>query len=99
MLLLFSVKSVRRRAFTYFSPKSIFLKLKGGYSMSFLTGEVQVSTVTDILSMLKTVLTSVIEWMGSMLNFFTSNPIILVPMLMFFVAGGVIGLVTRVFRN
>ena len=67
--------------------------------MAFLTGEVQVSTVSDILSMLKTVLTSVIEWMGSMLNFFTSNPIILVPMLMFFVAGGVIGLVTRVFRN
>lgn len=58
-----------------------------------------VSTVTQILSVFKEILTAVIEWMGSMLTFITSNPIILVPMLMFFVAGGVIGLIMRVLRG
>lgn len=61
--------------------------------------EVSATSVADILAVLKTILTSCIEWMGSMLTFFTSNPIILVPMLMFFVTGGVIGLVMRVFRS
>lgn len=57
------------------------------------------ATVTSVLSVLESILTSVITWMGSMLTFITSNPIILVPMLMFFVAGGVIGLIMRVLRG
>ena len=61
--------------------------------------EEEVSTVTSILQMLGSILTSVIQWMGSMLEFITDNPIILVPMLMFFVAGGVIGLIMRVLRG
>lgn len=67
-------------------------------SMLLAEGEV-VTTIPDFLSTLTEILTKVIAWMGQMLSFITDNPIILVPMLMFFVAGGVIGLIMRVLRG
>ena len=67
-------------------------------SMLLAEGEV-VTTIPDFLSTLTEILTKVIAWMGQMLTFITDNPIILVPMLMFFVAGGVIGLIMRVLRG
>ena len=57
------------------------------------------ATVTEILGVFREILTSVIAWMGQMLTFITSNPVILVPLLMFFVVGGVIGLIMRVLRG
>ena len=57
------------------------------------------TTVAGFLTTLGDILTSVITWLGQMLTFITANPVILVPMLMFFVTGGVIGLITRVMRG
>lgn len=67
-------------------------------SMLLAEGEA-VTTIPDFLSTLTQILEKVIAWMGQMLKFITDNPIILVPMLMFFVAGGVIGLIMRVLRG
>ena len=51
--------------------------------------------LTDLGSML----TAAIGWMGDLLEFVTGNPVILVPLLVFFVTGGVIGLVMRILRG
>lgn len=59
----------------------------------------EVSTTTSILELFSTIISSCIEWMTEMLSFFTSNPVILIPMLLFFIVGGVIGLVLRVLRS
>lgn len=56
-------------------------------------------TVSTFLGTLGTIVTQVIAWMGEMLEFVTSNPVILVPLLMFFVVGGVIGLIMRILRG
>lgn len=59
----------------------------------------ETTAVGTFLSTLGTIVTQVIAWMGEMLEFVTSNPVILVPLLMFFVVGGVIGLIMRILRG
>lgn len=61
-------------------------------------GEVIVDNVASFLEFLGSIVTQVISWMTEVLTFITTNPVILVPMLMFFVVGGVIGLITRLIR-
>ena len=55
--------------------------------------------LTNFLGTLGDIVTAVISWLGSMLTFITSNPVILVPMLMFFVVGGVVGILMRIMRG
>lgn len=55
--------------------------------------------LTTFLGTLGDIVTAVISWLGSMLNFITSNPVILVPLLMFFVVGGVVGILMRIMRG
>lgn len=57
------------------------------------------SVLQTFLSTIGTIFSSAVSWMGTLLNFVTSHPVILVPMLVFFVAGGVIGLVMRILRG
>ena len=57
------------------------------------------TTVANVLTTLGDVITAVIGWMGDVLTFIVENPVILVPMLIFFVTGGVIGLITRLMRG
>lgn len=56
-------------------------------------------TVSNVLTALGTVVTEVISWLTEMLGFITGNPIILVPLLMFFVVGGVVGILMRIMRG
>lgn len=57
------------------------------------------STVTGFLAELGNIVTEVIGWLGEMLTFVTGNPVILVPLLMFFVVGGVVGILMRILRG
>lgn len=57
------------------------------------------STVTGFLSEIGNIVTEVISWLGEMLTFVTDNPVILVPLLMFFVVGGVVGILMRILRG
>lgn len=57
------------------------------------------STVTGFLTELGNIVTEVIGWLGEMLTFVTGNPVILVPLLMFFVVGGVVGILMRILRG
>lgn len=57
------------------------------------------STVTGFLTELGNIVTEVISWLGKMLTFVTGNPVILVPLLMFFVVGGVVGILMRILRG
>lgn len=63
------------------------------------TGAGVMSTVETVLTALGTMVTQVFTWLGTALDFIVENPVILVPMLMFFVTGGVIGLITRLMRG
>lgn len=56
-------------------------------------------TVANVLTALGTVVTEVISWLTEMLGFITGNPVILVPLLMFFVVGGVVGILMRIMRG
>ena len=56
-------------------------------------------TVANVLTALGTVVTEVISWLSEMLGFITGNPVILVPLLMFFVVGGVVGILMRIMRG
>lgn len=57
------------------------------------------STVTGFLTELGNIVTEVISWLGEMLTFVTGNPVILVPLLMFFVVGGVVGILMRILHG
>lgn len=57
------------------------------------------STVSGFLTELGNIVTEVISWLGEMLTFVTGNPVILVPLLMFFVVGGVVGILMRILRG
>ncbi len=57
------------------------------------------TTVQTFLETLGSIITEVISWLGEMLTFITTNPVIFVPMLMFFVVGGVVGILMRILRG
>lgn len=52
-----------------------------------------------IFTVMGEMVTNAIIWMGDLLEFIIAQPYILVPMLLFFVAGGVIGLLTRLWKS
>lgn len=52
-----------------------------------------------VITFFGTLITSVISWMGNVVSFIADQPLILVPMMTFFIAGGVIGLVNRLIRG
>lgn len=54
---------------------------------------------TAFIELLTSLVTAVIGWMGSVVDFIIAEPVILIPMLMFFVTGGAIGLITRLMRG
>lgn len=56
-------------------------------------------SASTFLSFLGTLITAVIGWMGEILTFITENPVILIPMLVFFITGGTVALVQRVMRG
>lgn len=57
------------------------------------------STIPDFLSEIGGVFSGFIGWIGSMLVFFTGNPVVFIPLLMFFLVGGVIGILMRILKN
>ena len=57
------------------------------------------TVLQSFLGSLTLIFSSAVSWMGNLLSFVTSNPVILVPILVFFVSGGVIGLVMRILRG
>ena len=52
-----------------------------------------------VFTFLGQLVTNTITWLGDLLTFITSQPVILIPMLVFFISGGVIGLLTRLWRS
>lgn len=57
------------------------------------------SAIQTFLGTLGDIVTAVIGWLGDMLAFVIDNPVILVPLLMFFVVGGVVGILMRILRG
>lgn len=56
-------------------------------------------TANTVITFFGTLVTSVISWMGNVVSFIAEQPLILIPMMTFFIAGGVIGLVNRLIRG
>ena len=57
------------------------------------------SAIQSFLSTCGEIVTAVIDWLGDMLAFVVGNPVILVPLLMFFIVGGVVGILMRILRG
>ena len=57
------------------------------------------TVLQSFLGSLTEIFSSAVSWMAELLTFVTSHPVILVPILVFFVSGGVIGLVMRILRG
>lgn len=51
------------------------------------------------VTFLGSLVTAAIGWIGQVITFIKDEPLILVPMLVFFIVGGVIGLVNRLIRG
>lgn len=56
-------------------------------------------SAATVITFLGSLVTAVVDWMGSMIDFIISQPLILVPLMVFFIAGGTIGLVNRLIRG
>lgn len=56
-------------------------------------------SATTVITFLGSLVTAAIGWMGSVIEFIVSQPLILVPMMVFFIVGGAIGLVNRLIRG
>lgn len=56
-------------------------------------------SAATVITFLGSLVTATVDWMGSMIDFIISQPLILVPLMVFFIAGGVIGLVNRLIRG
>lgn len=54
---------------------------------------------STVLEFLTGLITAALNWCGDVINFIVGQPLILVPMLVFFIAGGTIGLVNRLIRG
>lgn len=54
---------------------------------------------TTIFTVMSEMVTNAIAWMGDLIEFIIGQPYILVPMLLFWVAGGVIGILTRLWKS
>lgn len=56
-------------------------------------------SAATVITFLGSLVTAAIEWMGSVIDFIVSQPLILVPLMVFFIVGGTIGLVNRLIRG
>lgn len=56
-------------------------------------------SAATVITFFGSLVTAVVDWMGSMIDFIISQPLILVPLMVFFIAGGTIGLVNRCIRG
>ena len=56
-------------------------------------------TTTAIWTVLGEMVTNTITWMGDLLEFIIGQPYVLIPMLVFFIGGGTIGLLTRLWKS
>ena len=56
-------------------------------------------SAATVINFLGSLVTAVVGWMGSIIDFIVSQPLILVPLMVFFIAGGTIGLVNRLIRG
>ena len=54
---------------------------------------------STVLEFFTGLISGAINWCGSVIDFIVGQPLILVPMLVFFIAGGTIGLVNRLIRG
>lgn len=57
------------------------------------------ANATEFVTFLGNLVTATITWCGEVVEFIIGQPLILVPMLVFFIAGGAIGLVNRLIRG
>lgn len=53
----------------------------------------------EFVTFLGSLVTAAIEWLGEMVTFIQSNALLLVPLFVFFVCGGVIGLIMRLVKG
>lgn len=53
----------------------------------------------NFVTFLGTLVTAALGWIGDVVSFIMEQPLILVPMLVFFIVGGAIGLVNRLIRG
>lgn len=56
-------------------------------------------TSATVITFFSSLITAAIGWIGDVVTFVTEQPLILVPMMVFFLAGGAIGLFLRIFRG
>lgn len=56
-------------------------------------------SAATVITFFGSLVTGAVAWMGSILDFIVSQPLILVPLMVFFIAGGTVGLVNRCIRG
>lgn len=56
-------------------------------------------SATTFITFLGSLVTAVLDWLGELITFIMDKPLILIPMLIFFIVGGVIGLMNRLVRG
>ncbi len=56
-------------------------------------------SATTVITFLGSLVTAALTWIGEVLEFIVAQPIILIPMLVFFIVGGCVGLVNRLIRG
>lgn len=57
------------------------------------------SELATFLENLGTIISSAIGWMGQILDFILAEPVIFVPMLVFFILGGCAAVLLRIMRG
>lgn len=56
-------------------------------------------SATTVITFLGSLVTAALEWIGEVVSFIVNQPLILIPMMVFFIVGGTIGLVNRLIRG
>ena len=56
-------------------------------------------TSATVITFLGSLVTAALDWIGEVVTFIVGQPLILVPMMVFFIVGGTIGLVNRLIRG
>ena len=53
----------------------------------------------DFLTFLGSLISAALGWVGYLVDYIKDEPLILIPMLVFFIFGGVVGIVNRLIRG
>lgn len=56
-------------------------------------------SATTVITFLGSLVTAALQWIGELLTFIVGQPIILIPMMVFFIVGGCVGIVNRLIRG